>query len=260
MPSSVHSQFNEKENQIAEMKYKKGVELLKGQKPRDAIPYLSEAVQANPNLQDARFALQEAIDASKWNVSYFCKECGKLILPNAKYPMLNINGFCSRCGSWVNTQREIAFGAIEIITKVILFGIFPVLVFIFCGMPNYQFIPEKGTVESAWNDLPDGTFSAAAFTPLMLIILSIINDPWALTKLNFLLFAPLLGTPHYFLAGMLLLFLALYLYFFLLWTPFITIHRRAQWRSKQHQKILLLYTVIVFACVMVPRIVSGVFR
>ena len=260
MPSTIYSQPSGKENQKGKGKYQKGIELLKEQKPADAIPYLSEAVQVNPDLQDAKISLQEAKEGLEWNVWHFCKECGKLILPNKGYPLVDINGFCSRCGSSVNTQREVFIGAAEILIKMILFGIFPILVFIFCGMPNYQLIPEKGIVAAAYNDLTDGTFSAAAFTPLLLALMSAINDPWALAKLNGLLFSRLQSTPFYFLGAILFLFLAIYLYFFLLLTPFVTIHRRTQWRSKQHQKLILICTIILFALVMAPRIASGIFR
>lgn len=239
--------------------YDIGLQLLKEQKPAEAILYLQKAVKINHQLKEAKNALEDVLEALSWNASYFCRKCGKAIFPNSSYPFLNIDGFCPKCGESVPTQKEMVISALEVGLKLFFFGIFPILIFLFCGVPNYQFIPRKGTVEVTWNDLTDGIFQAMAFTPIMLFIMILINDPDLIWKINYYMFSPFQGQA-YFIVGLLFLFFVIYIYFFILLTPIIALHKKGLWKTKEHQKKMLIYTAIFAGIIAVIRVSFGIFR
>ena len=239
--------------------YEAGLEFLKKQKPREAIPYFQRALQIYPQLEEAREALEDTLEALSWNAWYFCSKCGKAVLPNSQYPFLDINGFCPRCGESIPTQKEILINVAEVGLKLFLFGIFPILVFIFCGLPNYQFIPEKGIVAAVWNDLTDGIFQALAFTPIITFLMVLLNDPYLVWKLNYYLFSHFHGLA-YFIVGAIFLFFVVYLYFFALLTPIFALHKKGTWKSKKHQKSILIFSGVFVIIIMVIRITFGVFR
>jgi phage FluMu protein Com len=239
--------------------YETGIRLLRKQKPREAISHIKKALEINPRFKKAQEALEDASEALTWNARYFCRKCGKLVLPNSQYPYLTIDSYCPRCGEYVPTIKEEIISAAEIILKLALFGIFPLLVFWFCGMPNFQVFPERGIVASDWNDLTDGVFMAAAFTPFMLIIMLLLNNPYLLTILNAFMFRPFQGFSYY-IAAVFFLFFVIYLYFFFILTPFFAMHKKGLWRNKMHQKQVLIFTAIFVGFIVIIRMASGVFR
>lgn len=239
--------------------YEAGIEFLRKQKPKEAIFHLKKALEINPHFKEAQEALEDASEALKWNTQYFCKKCGKLVLPNTPYPYLTIDGYCPRCGEYVPTIKEEIISAVEIILKLALYGIFPLLIFWFCGIPNFQVFPERGIVTSDWNDLTDGIFMAAAFTPLMLLIMLFLNNPYLLTLLNAYMFRPFQGFSYY-VVSVLFLFFVVYLYFFSVLTPFFAMHKKGLWKNKTHQKQILIFTMIFAGLIVIIRMASGVFR
>lgn len=239
--------------------YEIGIEFLRKQKLKEAIFHIKKALEINPHFKEAKETLEDASEALKWNTRYFCSKCGKLVLPNSPYPYLTIDGYCPRCGEYVPTIKEEIISAAEIILKLALFGIFPILVLWFCGMPNFQVFPERGVVTSDWNDLTDGIFTAAAFTPLMLLIMLFLNNPYLLTLLNAYLFRPFQGFS-YFIVGVFFLFFVVYVYFFLMLTPFFAMHPKGLWKNKEHQKQILIFTLIFASFIVILRMASGVFR
>lgn len=255
---SANNMHNNKIHE-AENHLKKGIDLLKKQKPREAIPSLNMALKLNPSLEEAKLALKDAIEGLKWNTWHFCRKCGKLITPNRGYPLVEIEGFCPRCGQSTPTMKEELISQVELVAKLVSFGIFPVVVFIFCGMPNWRYIYPYG-VGYAWNSLAAGIIRAAQFTPIVILFLIVINDPLAfsISKPLDYLFGPLVDSPLYLFAALPFLFLIMYLYFLLLLTPIITIHKKGLWRSKKHQKTILLYTSIFVGLITTIRIASGV--
>jgi len=243
----------------AEKHFKKGIDLLKKQKPREAIPSLNMALKLNPSLGEAKLALEDAIEGLKWNTWHFCRKCGKFITPKRGYPLVEIEGFCSRCGQSTPAVKEELISQVELVAKLVSFGIFPIVVFIFCGMPNWQHIyPYR--VGYAWNPLTGGIIRAAQFTPIVILFLIVINDPLAfsISEPFDYLFGPLVDSPLYLFAAFSFLFLIVYLYFLLLLTPIVTIHKKGLWRSKKHQKNILLYTSIFVGLIATIRIASGV--
>lgn len=255
---SAHNMHNNKIHE-AEKHFKKGINLLKKQKPREAIPSLNMALKLNPSFEEAKLALKDAVEGSKWNTRHFCRKCGKLITPKRGYPLVEIEGFCPTCGQSTPAIKEEIISHIELVVKLISFGIFPIVVFIFCGMPNWQHIyPYRAGY--AWNTLAGGIIRAAQFTPIVILFLIVINDPLAFSisePLDYL-FGPLVDSPLYLFAAFSFLFLIVYLYFLLLLTPIVTIHKKGLWRSKKHQKNILLYTSIFVGLIATIRIASGV--
>jgi len=243
----------------AKMEYEDGIRLLSKQKPREAIYHIKKALELNPHFEEAKQALEDALEALTWNAWHFCKKCGKLILPNSLYPYLTIDGYCPKCGEFAPTFKEEIISIAEIALKIALFGIFPILIFIFCGMPNLQLIPKKMIVEPEWYDLTDGIFMAANLTPIMLLLMLLFNDPELTREINFFLFGKFSDTA-YFIAASLFFFVIMYLYFFVLLTPFFTLHKKGMWKSKPHQKQILIYTAIFVGVILILRMSFGVFR
>lgn len=246
-------------DKTAKTEYENGIRLLSKQKPKEALRHLKKALELNPHFEEAKHALDDALEALTWNAWYFCKKCGKLILPNSLYPYLTIDGYCPRCGEFAPTFKEEIISVVEIAVKIALFGIFPILVFIFCGIPSLQLIPKKMTVEVDWYPLTDGIFMAANLTPLIMLLMLFLNDPYLLQETNYLLFGKL-DDASYFIAGSLFFFMIMYLYFFVLLTPFFTLHKRGLWKSRVHQKQILIFTAIFVGVILVARMSFGVFR
>lgn len=243
---------------MAEEQYKRGLELLKKQKPKEAIQALNMALMLDPSSQEAKLVLKDATEALEWSSCCFCQNCAKLLTPKTGYPWIEIDQFCPRCGQPVSTQKEVLISYAELIIKLVLFGIFPIGVLIFCGMPIWRYVYPYG-MAIAWNRLTDGILLAAQLTLLVHVFLVVINDPWAhsLSAINYLL-SPLGNSPLYFLAALLILFLVMYLYFFLLLTPILAIHKRGLWKDKKHHKPIFLYSLILVGLIAIIRIASGV--
>jgi hypothetical protein len=254
VPSNSSSNISE-----AEEAYEKGVELLTLGKPSKAIPLLEKSLKLN-SKEEVKSALLEAKNGLMWSSPKFCVKCKKLVEPTSQYPNLEYDGFCPRCGQELNFDKELAISYLEFFTKLIFFGIYIVAVLVFCAMPNPQLTLTGIWV--IWNRLVSGVVLAISFTPIVTMFLILINDPWgvSLRYLIFGFFDPLGSNPPlYFVASVLVLGVTIYLYFFLLFTPFLAVHKKRMWISWKHQKKLLIYTAIFCGIVIVPRIASRVF-
>jgi phage FluMu protein Com len=244
----------------AKEKYKKGVEFLKLGKPLKAIPLLEKALESEPKFEEANFALHEAKKGLLWGSPQFCHDCGKLLEPLSEYPYLKFEEFCPKCGEIQNLEKEEIISAFEVLTKMVLFGVLGILLLIFCAMPNLQ-LTFTG-IWYLWNHLSEGIFLAMNYTPIIIVFLILINDPWGFTisKINFHVFVPLRNNPAlYFAVSVLFLIFVVYVYFFLLLTPFLAICRKNLWKTWSHQKKLLVYTLIFSGFIVLVRIASGVF-
>jgi len=244
----------------AEELYKLGIrELNEYRNISKAIQYFEEALALNPYLEKAKFAIQEAKEGLKWKPAIFCEKCGKLQTPKSEYPSLDFESFCQNCGNPVNLNREKYIGIGELVTKLISFGTFLVFILIFLAMPNLQVTTEG--IFLLWNSILDGVFLALTLTPVVILFLIVINDPWAFTfyKIKAFLEGPKGNMPLRLISGLLVLFAALYTYFFLLLTPFLAMHKKGIWRSIKHQKKVLKYTLIIFGLILTIRFLSGVF-
>ena len=242
----------------AQKLFSKGMELLKMGKPREAAKRLMKALELNPDFPEARYALEEALEALNWNSFYFCNECGKLALPKSSYPWLQIDGFCPRCGNSLPTKKEELLAFTELAVKAVLFGIFPVVTFLFCAIPYLQLDPQLKIVKVMWNAFYDGLYMAATFTPIVLIGLYLFGDPegYTLRNFNYYTFASL-PTPIDFVAALLFFLVLVYLYFLLMLTPIISLHKIGMWKSKEHQKTVWTFTLIYWGIIALIRISFG---
>jgi len=236
----------------------RGIELLKEQKPREAIKPLRRALELAPYLEEAREALEEAMESLEWNVAHFCKKCGKLVLPHSEYPLLLIDGFCPRCGNAVNTKKEEFIAFAELAVKLILFGIFPIVAFIFCGMPHRLLNIKTLAVEVTWYALYDGLQMALTLTPIVIALLFLYNDPNAniIRNFNHYTFASL-PSPFDFITAFLFFFLLVYLYCLIVLTPIVSLHKIGQWRSKEHQKKILKLSLAYVGIIGLIRVACG---
>jgi len=258
MTQHNYAQYNHQgKNSETENQYKTGLELLKKQQPKEAIPALNKAVKLDASFDEAKSSLEDAVEALNWSNWYFCRNCGKFVRPEKGYPWVEIDDFCPRCGNSVPTQKEVLISHVEIAVKLVFFGIFPLLVFIFCGMPYWQHVYPY-SVKIVWSRIIDGIITAANFTLIVHVFLVMINDPWAysLTSIKNLL-NPLQNSPLYFLAEISILFLLMYLYFLLILTPILTIHKKGLWKDRKHQKSIILYTSMFVGLIVIIRVASG---
>lgn len=242
----------------AELQYHKGLDLLRNKRQMEAIPFLKAAHELDPTHKKAQVALQGALESVNWNTAYFCEICGGFLKPKKDYPEITFDDFCPSCGHTpTSSYREKAIGFAELMTKAILLGMFPIATFIFCVFPTWTykgggFYMEQITVIAA-------IYLGANLTPLFILITRAI-DPTGLlmdrffnATLNSL--APL-NTIHPFLFSMveiLILFLVIYLSFLFILTPIFYMHRKGYWRTKTHQKNILLITLIFVVIVVVGR-------
>lgn len=228
----------------AEKLTQEGIELLKEQKPREAIKRLMKAVELNPQLKEARTAFEEAMESLKWNAACFCRNCGKLLLPRSEYPVFQIDEFCPRCGEPVSVIKEQIIAFAELALKFLLFGIFPISVFLFCGVTA--------------TPLYEGIRSALTFTPIVLALLFLYDDPNArsIQEFNYYTFASL-PSPLDFITALLFLFLLLYLYCLLMFTPMVTIHKIGFWKKGEHQKRILAISLAYTGIIGLIRVASG---
>lgn len=252
------------EKQKAKQLYNEGLELLKQQKPREALSFLKKAFDLDRDSEEVRRSLTDAQEGLKWNVAYFCRTCGAFIRPEKEYPTLKINGFCPRCGNSVPTQKEDIISFTELAVKALLIGIFPLLIFVFAGMPNFQISPNM-VIGARWNALSDGIFLSLSFTPLV-VILQVLFDPQGigLWWLNYHIggvFEPLknIHILLYFASQVFLLFVALYTYFFVMLTPMFALHKKGKWKERKHQKQLIIYASLIVIVIAAFRASSGIF-
>jgi len=244
----------------AENAYNKGVEFLTLGKPSKAIPFLQEALKLNFGREEVKSALSEARSGLMWSSPKFCSKCKKLLEPISEYPYLKYENFCPRCGETQSFDKEEFISVMEFSTKLIFFGVYILLLLIFCAIPNLQ-LTLTG-IWYLWNPLVNGVFLAISFSPIVVMFFVLINDPWgsSLSSINLQFFAPLRSSPPLYLAvSILLLLTTVYLYFFFLLTPFLAVHRKRTWISVKHQKKLLMYTSIFCGFIIFVRMACGVF-
>lgn len=238
--------------------FEAGVELLKKQNPHKAIPELLKAVTLDPSFEKARTVLEEAKESITWNSYYFCPNCGKFIEPNEAYPEVKISGICPRCQAKVPTWKELVINYAEISIKLLMFGILPILILIFCGMPYMQHNPPHG-ITIKWSPLPLGVITALTFTPIVFLFLLLINDPYGYSLGTISLMLNSINNPIlYLLAAIIFLYLIMYIYFFLLLTPILALHKKGIWRKSEHQKRILLCTSLYTSLIILVRAISGV--
>ena len=257
MVNEVLQNLSEEEIQARKL-FLKGMELLKMGQPKEAAKRLMKALELKPNFPEARYALEEALEALNWNSFYFCSECGKLALPKSNYPWLQIDGFCPRCGNSLPTKKEELFAFAEIAIKAVLFGVFPIVAFLFCAIPYVQVDPQLKIARVMWSALYDGLYMAATFTPIVLIFLHLFDDPQGYTIRNFnhYTFASL-PTPMDFVATLLFFLVLIYFYFLVMLTPIVSLHKLGTWKSKKHQKTVWTLTLIYWGTIALIRIFSG---
>jgi len=259
MPTDVSKSISKVKIRESREHFEAGLSFLKNQNPSKAVPELQKATILDPTFKEAKIALSEARESLNWNSYYFCPKCGKFIEPDKEYPQLDIKGFCPRCLTIVPTRKELIINHAEIATKLVLFGVLPILIFFFCGIPYPQHTPPY-RISIRWSRLSTGIISALTFTPAVYLFLMLINDPWAYTLggINWMINS-IQNPSLYFLAATAFLFLIMYIYFLLLLTPIMTLHKRGMWRRKKHQKKLFLYTSLYTAFILLIRASSGVF-
>ena len=242
--------------------YCKGIKFLALGKPAKAISLLEKALKLNFEMEEAKSALSEAKSGLSWSSPKFCSKCQKLLEPTSEYPILQYEGFCPRCGQAQSFNKEVLINMMELFTKLIFFGVYILALLFFVAMPNTQLLP-SGLVWVAWNPLAEGVFLSASFTPIFITFFLLTNDPWgnySLRLINFTFFEPLLNNhPLYLAASILLLITSVYLFFFLMLTPFLTVHRKGMWMEAKHQKRLLICTFIVCGFIIAMRMVNSVF-
>jgi len=228
----------------AEKLTQEGIELLKEQKPREAIKRLMKALELNPQLKEARTAFEEAMESLKWNTAYFCKNCGKLLLPRSEYPMFQIDEFCPRCGRPASVIKEEIIAFAELALKFLLFGIFPIAVLLFCGVTR--------------TPVYEGIRSALTFTPVVLALLFLYDDPNAksIQEFNYYTFASL-PSPIDFTMALLFLFFLVYLYCLFMFTPIVTIHKIGLWKKREHQRKILAISLAYTGVVGLIRVACG---
>lgn len=233
--------------------------LRKG-KISEAEKCFSELLKWKLDFERAAFVLKEIRESRNWSVKHFCENCGKLLIPETDYPHLTFSSYCPNCGQAINLSKEEYIAIFEFLTKIIAFGVFLPILIVFCSIPFRQ-----GTMTGIWylwNPLLDGIFSAISFTPIVIIILLLVNDPWGFSLKNvhdtIYNFAGGNFALRFFISA-LLLFALIYIYFLFLLTPIFAIHRKGCWKSGKHQKRLLLYTLLFFGMIIVIRIGAGVF-
>jgi hypothetical protein len=239
---------------------KDGMSFLRAGKISEAEECFREALKWKQNVDKALFVLNEIQEGKKWSAKCFCGNCGKLIVPEDSYPRLTFSSFCPNCGRSVDTSKEEFIALFEFLTKIVAFGVFLPILIIFCCIPFRQ--ATMSGIWYLWNPLLDGIFSAMSFTPIIIVTLLLIGDPWGFTlqHMHALIFNFAKNNfAARFLISASLLFIVLYIYFFLLLTPFFAAHRRGLWRSMAHQKKLLFYTFLIFVIIMLIRIGAGVF-
>jgi len=240
--------------------YEKGIMLLEEGKISEAVEALKKALELKPDFKEARFVLHELEEAEKWNVKHFCRKCGKLLTPSSEFPWLRFTNFCPNCGQIVNLGREEMIALGELFIKFISFGPFLLFLLIFCAIPFRQ--ATLTGIWRLWNPLIDGILLAVTFTPIVVIVLLIIGDPWGsgVRQVYFATFNPLKSFPHlFFVVSLILLFIAIYLYYFLLLTPFLAMHKKGVWRSRKNHKKILKYSIFFFGFIVFVRILSGIF-
>ena len=246
-------------SELAKKHFDTALESLKRQKPDKAIPELLQALKLNPLFEEAKNALEEALESIEWTSFYFCPKCGKYIRPEKQYPELRISTICPRCGASLPTKREMILNYIEFSLKLIAFGMLPILILIFCGMPYIQHSPPY-SITIKWSPLPLGIISALTFTPAIFLFLLLINDPEAYT-LGFI--ASTLNSIENpilrFITSALFLFLTMYVYFFLIFTPMITMHPSGLWMRRNHQKKIVICSFLFTGLIIIIRTSSGVF-
>lgn len=242
----------------AELQYRKGLDLLRNKKQIEAIPFLEAAYELDHTHKKAQVALQDAMESVNWNTTYFCENCGGFLKPKNDYPEIIFEDFCPRCGHTTTaSHREKVIGFAELMMKAILLGMFPISTFIFSVFPSWTykwggFYMEQITVISAM-------YLGANLTPLFILLTRAIDptgllmDRFFQATLNSL--APL-DTIHpllFSMAEILILFLVIYLSFLFILTPIFYMHRKGYWKTKKHQKTIILITSIFVVLVIVGR-------
>ncbi len=244
----------------AKKSFENGMNFLREGRILKAEECFLEALKWKSDFDRAKFVLREIQEGKKWSVKHFCGNCGKLIIPESSYPHLTFSSYCPSCGKSINMLKEEFIAIIEFLTKIVAFGVFLPVLIIFCCLPFRQ--ATMNGIWYLWNPLLDGVFSALSFTPVVIITLLLINDPWgfSLKNIHAFIFDFVKDNPAAcFLASSTILFIALYVYFFFLLTPFLAVHRRGSWRDIKHQKRVLFYTFFFFGLIMVIRVGAGVF-
>jgi len=243
----------------AEEFYKKGLDALRKGDYEGALLMLTITTKISPSFKNAERLISEIKEGLKWTAQYFCPKCGKFIEPESTYPLFKISEYCPNCGTSLPTKKENLINFVEISIKLLLFGIFPILLLIFCGIP-YPQITQWGGISIKWTRLSDGIFSALSLTPLTFLFLLAINDPEGniLGIINWK-FNSLGTTPAYYTASALLLFFVVYLYFLLLLTPIVTMHRKNEWMKWRKQKRFLGYSIIFTSLILIRRALAGIF-
>jgi hypothetical protein len=243
--------------------YRRGIEFLALGKPSKAIPLLEKAVKLNFEMEEAKSALAEAKSGLLWSSPKFCSKCQKLLEPASEYPILKYENFCPRCGQAQSFDKEVLINMMELFTKLIFLGVYIIALLFFVAMPNLQLV-KGGVWFVVWNPLAGGVFLAASFTPIFITFFLLTNDPWgnhSLRFINFTFFEPMRDSNPslYLAASILLLVISVYLFFFIMLTPFLTVHRKGMWMAANHQKKLLIYTFILCGFIIAVRMANGVF-
>ncbi|MEM0095631.1 MAG: hypothetical protein QW660_03230 [Candidatus Bathyarchaeia archaeon] len=245
---------------VTAKEFEKGMNYLRKGKISEAEKCFSELLKWKPDFEEVAFVLKEIKESRNWSAKNFCGNCGKLLIPETDYPHLAFSSYCPNCGQTINISKEEYIAIFEFLTKIVAFGVFLPILIVFCSIPFRQ-----GTMTGIWylwNPLLDGIFSAISFTPIVIIILLLVNDPWGFSLKNIHDEIYNFASGNFallFFISALLLFMVIYIYFLFLLTPFLAIHRKGFWKSGKHQKRLLLCTLLFFGLIIVIRIGAGVF-
>jgi len=248
----------------AEHYFQRGLELLKKQKPHQAIPMLQTALKLDPTHKDAQTIFQDANESLKWNVAHFCQNCGAFIKPEGTFPFnLEIREHCSTCGSPVPTARkERIISFTENVVKFLLIGPFPILVLYFIGIPNFV-LDTVGQIGFRYRPIPEGLVRSISLTPIITLLLITIDPKRGGADLLYeavfnigSILTPLKNIHFiiYFASALLLVFAFLYIYFLVMLTPIFAAHRKGQWKQWKHQRLVILFAFAFVLLVTVSHV------